>query len=78
MSGEMEDFATDVTEFTEDILAGAMAAVIRHYEGRGHMPEYAIYYAMKRLQAALPRACSQAGITDSAYQEFAMFEIKHP
>jgi hypothetical protein len=65
-------------KFAEDILAGTMAAIIRHYEDVGHMPEYAVYYAMERLQAALPKACSQAGITDSDYQEFATIEIKHP
>ena len=78
MAGDVDEFAEKVDDFAEEILAGTIAAVIRHYEGRGHMPEYAIYYVMKRLQAALPRACSQAGITDSDYQEIAIIEIRHP
>jgi hypothetical protein len=68
----------DFEGFAEEILAGALAAVIRQYEHVGHMPEHAIYQAMLRLQAAAPRACSLAGITDSIYQEFAKFEVKYP
>jgi hypothetical protein len=70
--------AGEFGKFAEEVLAGTMAAVIRHYADVGHMPEYAIYNAMERLQAALPKACSEAGITDSEYQEFARIEIKHP
>jgi hypothetical protein len=69
--------AQDFGDFAEEILAGAMAAVIRHYESIGHMPEHAIYQAMLRLQAALPRACSQAGI-DNDFHEFAKIDIKQP
>lgn len=66
------------SDLIEEILAGTIAAVIHHYESMGHMPEHAIYQTMLRLQAALPQACSQAGITDEDYLEFAKFDPKHP